>query len=81
VRHYVNKQIAARLRPELEALVAANDAPPGEAFVFDAASAARRAVKNKALGLLSTLGDAGVEAQLLRRWAFGWGLGLGRPGV
>ncbi|GBF99642.1 peptidase M1 family [Raphidocelis subcapitata] len=68
VRHYVNKQLAARLRPELESLVSANDSPPGEPFVFDAASAARRAVKNKALGMLSALGDAGIEAQLLQRF-------------
>ncbi|KAI8468066.1 MAG: hypothetical protein J3K34DRAFT_523265 [Monoraphidium minutum] len=67
VRHYVNKRIAAALRPELEALVAANDDAPGAPFVFNASASARRAAKNKALGLLSTLGDAGVEADLLRR--------------
>lgn len=68
VRSYVNKQIAQRLRPELEALVAANDSPPGEPFAFNAAAAARRAAKNKALALLSTLGDAAVEQQLLGRF-------------
>lgn len=67
VRSYINKQIAARLRPELEALVAANDSAPGEPFVFNADAAARRAIKNKALGALSFLGDKDIEEQLLRR--------------
>jgi aminopeptidase N len=68
VRAFVNKQLAARLRPELEALVAANDDAPGAPFVFDAAASARRAAKNKALALLSTLGDESVTEQLLRRF-------------
>jgi aminopeptidase N len=67
VRHYINKAIAAALRPELEALVKANDAPPGAPFVFDAANSARRAAKNKALALLSCLEDEAVEKDLLKR--------------
>lgn len=67
VRHYVNKQLAAQLRPELEALVKANDSAPGEAYEFNAAHAARRAIKNKSLALLSTLDDPDIEQQLLRR--------------
>ena len=70
VRHYVNQQLAQRLRPELEALVKANDDPPGAEFVFDAPSAARRALKNKALALLSCLPGppAEVTADLLARF-------------
>jgi len=70
VRHYVNAQLAQRLRPELEALVAANDDAPGTDYVFDAPSAARRALKNKALGLLSCLPGPPPEvtADLLARF-------------
>jgi aminopeptidase N len=67
VRHYINTALAAALRPELEALVAANDSPAGAPFVFDAANSARRAVKNKALALLSCLEDEKVEKDLLKR--------------
>ncbi len=67
VRKYVNKQLAQRLRPELTALVSANDAAPGATYVPDAANAAQRAIKNKALGLLSYLGDQGVTNDLLSR--------------
>jgi aminopeptidase N len=70
VRHYVNEQLAQRLRPELEALVKVNDDPPGSEYVFDAPSAARRALKNKALGLLSCLPGPPQEvaADLLARF-------------
>jgi aminopeptidase N len=63
----VNARLASALRPELEALVAANDDDPAAPFVFDASSAARRAAKNKALGLLSFLEDEAVTANLLKR--------------
>jgi aminopeptidase N len=53
VRDFVTRELASQLRPELEGAVAANDSAPGEAYVFDAAACARRALKNKALvGLL-----------------------------
>jgi len=70
VRHYVNQQLAQRLRPELEALVKENDDPQGAEYVFDAPSAARRALKNKALALLSCLPGppAEVTAGLLARF-------------
>jgi aminopeptidase N len=70
VRHYVNQQLAQRLRPELEALVKSNDDAPGAEYVFDAPNAARRALKNKALALLSCLPGPPPEvtADLLARF-------------
>lgn len=68
VRVHVGKELARALRPELEAVVAANDDPPGVAFSPEAAPAARRAVKNKALNYLSMLGDASVTMDLLKRY-------------
>ena len=65
---HVGKELARALRPELEALVAANEDPPGEPFTPEAPATARRAAKNKALGYLSMLGDAGVTADLLKRF-------------
>jgi hypothetical protein len=50
--------------------VAANDSKAGEPFVFDAAASAKRAIKNRALGMLSTLGDKKVEEDLLKRWVW-----------
>ena len=67
VRSYVNKQLAAQLRPELEAAVKANDSPPSEVFSPDFTSAARRDLKNKALALLATLEDPQVTSECLRR--------------
>lgn len=49
MRTYVQKELSQRLRPQLEAALAANDDPAGKPFSPDAASAARRAMKNKAL--------------------------------
>jgi len=65
---HVGKELACALRPELEALVAANEDPPGEPYTPEAPATARRAAKNKALGYLSMLGDAGVTADLLNRF-------------
>ncbi len=50
--------------------MAANDSKAGEPFVFDAAASAKRAIKNRALGMLSTLGDKKVEEDLLKRWVW-----------
>ncbi len=57
---YVMRELAARLRPQLEGLVAAATVPAGQPFSPDSASAARRAIANRALGLLSTLEDPKV---------------------
>ena len=68
VRVHVGKELAKALRPELEALVAANDDPPEAPFSPEAPAAARRAAKNKGLSYLSMLGDADVTADLLQRF-------------
>lgn len=68
VREFVTRELASQLRPELEGAVAANDSAPGEAYVFDAAACARRALKNKALAYLASLGDASVTEALSRRF-------------
>ncbi|KAI7843850.1 hypothetical protein COHA_002401 [Chlorella ohadii] len=67
VREYVTRELAQRLRPELEAAVAANDDAPGTPYEFTAAACARRALKNKALGYLAALGEPAVTEQLARR--------------
>ncbi|KAK2076397.1 hypothetical protein QBZ16_000922 [Prototheca wickerhamii] len=59
-REAVADALARGLRAELEAAVAANDAAEGEAYSYDAASCAKRALKNAALGLLARL-DTGEE--------------------
>lgn len=51
----MNKALAAMLQPELQALIKANDVPPGDAYSPDAAACAKRAAKNKALAALATL--------------------------
>jgi hypothetical protein len=63
----VNKRLAAALRAELEAAVKANDSPPSEVYSPDPKSAARRSLKNKALGLLATLGNPQTTAETLQR--------------
>lgn len=68
VREFLTKQLAVRLRPELEAAVTANDAPAGEPYVFNAAACAKRALKNKALGYLACLGDDEINGNLLTRF-------------
>ncbi|KAL4441019.1 hypothetical protein ABPG77_010450 [Micractinium sp. CCAP 211/92] len=68
VRDYVTKELAQQLRPELEAAVKENDSAPGEAYEFNAAACARRALKNKALGYLASLGDPAVTSSLLQRF-------------
>ena len=62
------KQLAAQLQPDLEAAVKRNDSPPGEAYSPDAKSAARRMIKNTALGYLAKLGEPDIRAALLRRF-------------
>ncbi len=67
-RKTVVKQLAAQLQPDLEAAVKRNDSPPGEAYSPDAKSAARRMIKNTALGYLAKLGEPDIRAALLRRF-------------
>ena len=67
-RKFVVKQLAQQLRPQLEAIVKHNDAATGEVYSPDAESAARRAVKNKALAYLAALGDESVTQQVLARF-------------
>ena len=62
------RDLARKLRPQFEAVVAANEDPVGQAYSPDFSSAARRAVKAKALGYLSALGDSQVAADLLTRY-------------
>ncbi len=68
VRERVAAQLAAALRPELEAAVAANGDAPGAPYEFTAAACARRALKNKALTALAALGDAALAEDLLARF-------------
>lgn len=67
-RKYVVKVLAQQLRPQLEATVKHNDDPAGQKYSPDAKSAARRALKNKALAYLAALGDATVTQQVLDRF-------------
>ena len=68
VRAHVGRELAKALRPELEAVVATNDDPPGMPFSPEAPAAARRAAKNKGLSYLAMLDDADVIADLLKRF-------------
>ena len=61
--------MAEALQPELAAAVASHDDPVGTPYVFSAAACARRALKNKALGYLATLGDPAVIASVSQRLA------------
>ena len=68
VRDYVVKELALRLRSELHKAVEENDDPAGTPYEFNAAACARRALKNKALGYLSTLKEESITNELLRRF-------------
>ena len=69
VRTYAIERIARALQPEFAAAVAANSDAADVPYEFSAAACARRALKNKALGYLATLGDARVTADLEARAA------------
>lgn len=69
IREYITRELAMRLRPELEAAVKENDDPAGVPYQFTAAACARRALKNKALGYLAALKDDGITTQLQQRFA------------
>lgn len=69
VRAFVVERVAAALQAELRAAVVANDDDAAAPYEFSAAACARRALKNKALGYLATLGDASVLDELSQRVA------------
>lgn len=70
VRDYISRELARRLQAELRQVIARNDDPAGTPYSPDAASAARRAAKNKALGYLSYLAgeDKAVVQESYRRF-------------
>jgi aminopeptidase N len=65
VRKHVVQSIARALQPELQAALAGNS---DASFSIDASSRGRRALKNAALGYLSSLGTPEVAAEALRRF-------------
>lgn len=67
LRKYVLRELAQRLRPDLEEAVKRCEAPPGEDFSPTFSQYARRCLKNKALALLGELGDPEITADLLSR--------------
>lgn len=60
--------LARELRPQLEALISANDAPEGEVYSPDAAASSRRAIKNRALQMVASLEEPSVTQECLRRF-------------
>lgn len=68
MRVHAVQELAKALRPQFEAVVAANDDAPGQPYSPDAQSAARRAVKSKALAYLSSLGESEVALDILARF-------------
>lgn len=68
LRKYVLRELAQRLRPDLEAAVKRCEAPPGEDFSPTFSQYARRCLKNKALALLGELGDPEITSDLLSRF-------------
>ena len=62
------KQLAAQLRPDLEAQIKKNDAKPGDAYSPDFKSVARRTLKNKALSMLASLNEPAIIKDLLHRF-------------
>ena len=75
VRDYVVTSLAGALRPQLTSVIAKADADIAAAeavsggYSPDFASVARRAIRNKALGYLSCLSDAGVISDIAKRHA------------
>ncbi|KAG1656781.1 hypothetical protein FOA52_007829 [Chlamydomonas sp. UWO 241] len=68
VRMFVVRQLAARLRPELEAAMKANEDAPGEPYAFNSAACARRALKNKSLAMLASLAQEDTTRLALERY-------------
>jgi aminopeptidase N len=73
VREHVVRHLSASLKAQLQAAVASADAAiaaaSGKGYSPDFASVARRALRNKALVYLSTLGDAAVITDIAARHA------------
>ncbi len=67
-RSHVVKQLAAQLRPDLEAQIKKNDAKPGDAYSPDFKSVAKRTLKNKALSMLASLKEPAIIKDLLHRF-------------
>ena len=68
VRSFIVKEIAMRLRPDLEAAIADNEDAPGVAWEFNASACARRALKNRAVGYLAALKDDAVTESIFDRF-------------
>jgi len=68
VRSYIVKEIALRLRPDLEAAIAENEDAPDVAWTFTSEACARRALKNRALGYLATLKDDAITESIFDRF-------------
>jgi aminopeptidase N len=71
----VYQQLAVQLRPDLEAVMKANDVPPGTPYTFNAQESGRRFIRNFAESILGSLDEPQIQEQLLRRCVF-WGKGL-----
>ncbi|KAG2426781.1 hypothetical protein HXX76_012837 [Chlamydomonas incerta] len=67
-RQALSRALAGALRPELQAAVKDNSDPPEQPYRYAAAACARRALKNRALALLSTLEDPAITAELASRF-------------
>lgn len=68
VRSYIVKEIASRLRPDLEAAMKENEDAPGTAYHFSAAECARRALKNRAVMYLASLKDNAISESIFKRF-------------
>ena len=67
VRSFVIKELASRLRPELEAALKDNEDTPGTPYVFSAQACARRALKNRAVMYLASLKDEATTESTFQR--------------
>jgi aminopeptidase N len=68
IRSFIVKEIAQRLRPDLEAAIAENEDAPGVPWTFTSEACARRALKNRAIGYLATLKDEAVTESIFNRF-------------
>lgn len=62
------QELARQLRPELEAVIAANEVPPGTPYVFNAKEAGRRFIRNFADSIVGSLDEPEIQERLLRRY-------------
>jgi aminopeptidase N len=68
VRSFIVREIAARLRTDLEAAIAENEDAPGTPWKFTSEDCARRALKNRAIGYLATLKDDAITESIFNRF-------------